>query len=550
MDDQKTIKTLRYKTKLDLEEALSKWNVTLPSSRVHARHSVQTLFKQVCEPCQDGSEFVDATVFCETCKRYMCCECKKADEKLNKGKNKHTIVPISLKLQSDNSSKQEKCDNARDSATNEKANYHQYDENWLLSPADHGESNTDPLRLALAGAKLNVDVKNIVTSTGQLAAAESIYIKETFEIDADLDFERKLHIQKDVDHAQVDINDIADTKDESGSEISDGGLSEPEAIDEEEGPNAGHNSTEDDEEVENSSGNTSEDCKHADNDDIITESEETDFITLRQSIDIRYHEYEADCDISDVACLSNGDIVLADTKNERLKVISPMDNKRRYKFDSWPWNIAISCQNEIGVYVTLPDLRQIILININANFEKTKTLPTDADCWGIVSTKEGLFVSLWNADSFSGSIQLLSYDGEALKSLGNESKMPKFLGCPSFLAIDQTETELYATDADSKAMHIIQTDGKLSRQFTYRNADYGCVCGITVGTIGTEEVLYVADMLKKCIYKLAEGNGRKYRSTTILTEADGLEFPRCISFNNLKKTILVSGYTDNIQTFK
>ena len=97
-----------------------------------------------------------------------------------------------------------------------------------------------------------------------------------------------------------------------------------------------------------------------------------------------------------------------------------------------------------------------------------------------------------------------------LKSLGNEAKMRTFLACPSFLAMNQTETVLYATDADNKAIHIIQTDGKLSRQLTYRNADYGCVCGITVGTIGTEEVIYVADMLKKCIYKLAEGNDRKY----------------------------------------
>ena len=83
-------------------------------------------------------------------------------------------------------------------------------------------------------------------------------------------------------------------------------------------------------------------------------------------------------------------------KNERLKVIKPIDNKRRYKFDSWPWNIAVSCLNEMELYVTLPDLRQIVLININVHFEKTNTITTDADCWGVVSSKEGLFVSLWN----------------------------------------------------------------------------------------------------------------------------------------------------------
>lgn len=549
MDSQKLIKSFRYKTKLDLEEALLKLNATLPSSRVHTRRSVQNLFKQVCEPCKDGSEFVDATVFCETCKRYMCCECQKCDEKLNKGKNKHTIVPISSKLNSDNLSNQEECDKTRYAATNEKANKHQY-ENWLLSPSCHGDESNDSLELDQSGENLNVIiVRSFVKGEGQLAAAESISIKETFEIDADLDFERNLHIHKDVEHALVDSPNIADIKDENDSEISDCESSESESVEKGEGPNSRPNITENDEEMENIAGDMSEDDEHANNEDIITESEETDFITLRQSIDIRYHEDETECDISDIACLLNGDIVLADTKNERLKVITPMDNEMGYNFDSWPWNIAVSCLNETDVYVTLPDIRQIVLVNINAHFEKTKTIKTDADCWGIVSTKGGIFVSLWN-EFFNGSIQFLSYDGEVLMSLGNEAKMQKFLTCPSFLAVNRAETELYATDAENKGVHIIHTGGPLNRKLTFRNADYGYVCGITVEKVGTDEIIYVADIQKKCIYKLAIGNGQKYKSRTILDEADGLEFPRCLCFNNLKKTILVSGVTDKVQAYK
>ena len=286
--------------------------MTLPSSRVHSRHSVQALFKTFCEPCQDGSEFIEATVFCENCQCYMCYECGKADEKLHRGKNKHTFVPISMKMKTDDLLKQEKGDDA--------TKHKDDDEYSALRPGENVEEDNDSLEFEHAMKQLCLeDAKNRVTSAGQLPAAESICLKDAFEIDSDLNFERKRHIHEDVEQAPVNIPDLADTKDENGFGISDGELSEPESVDEEEGHNSRQDSMVDNEEVENVSGDTSEEYGEGDNDNIITESEEIDFVTLRQTVDIRYHEYETECDISDIACLSNGDIVLADKKKRTFE---------------------------------------------------------------------------------------------------------------------------------------------------------------------------------------------------------------------------------------
>ena len=588
MDEYKMTKSLRYKSKLDLEEAISKMNMTLPKAKERARHSVQMLFKQVCEPCQDGAEFVEATVFCENCKCYMCCECGKADEKLHRGKNKHTIVPASMKT--DDLSNKEIFDKDTDAAKSKESSFqlalHEYS---ARMPDQNERDNNDSLKRDRAGK--DESAKEFTRNEGQLPAIESIYIKDSFEVDSDKHHERSRHNDIDNEHTKADATEIADTKEDDHSDISHADSPEPDTINVEDDHSAREDSSEsddlytrheyhceisddfqaeadsvnaedgyyprqscsadDDLGVDNNAEETpEEETFHAANDGIVTESEEVDFITFRQSVDIRYHEYETECDISDIACLSNGDIVIADTKNERLKVITPMDNKRRFKFDSWPWNLAVSCFNEMSVYVTLPDLKQIVLINVGTHFEKTKTITTDADCWGIVSTKSGLFVSLWNESTLSGFIQLLNYEGEVICFLGNEAKLAKFLACPSFLATNQTETELYATDAENKAVHIVQIDGKLCRQFSYRNADYGTICGISVGKMGAEEVLYIADLQRKFVYKIKQGNDGKYRSTIILDEADGLEFPRCLRFNNFKKTLLVSGYTDTVKIFK
>ena len=589
MDEHKLIKSLRYKSKLDLEEAISKMNMTIPKAKERARHSVQMLFKQVCEPCQDGMEFVEATVFCENCKCYMCCECGKADEKLHRGKNKHTIVPVSMKT--DDLSNKEVFDKDTDAAKSKESSFQQALHEYSACMPDKTErDNNDSLKRDRAGK--DESAKEFTRNEGQLPAIESIYIKDAFEVDSDKHYERRRHNAIDNERTHANATEKVDTKEDGHSDISDADSPEPDSVNVEEDDHSGRddssagddldtrhedlceisddflaeidsvnaedgyfprqsNSADDDLGVDNNAEETpEEETFHTANDGIVTESEEVDFITLRQSVDIRYHEYEIECDISDIACLSNGDIVIADTKNERLKVITPMGNKRKFKFDSWPWNLAVSCFNEMSVYVTLPDLKQIVLINAGTHFEKTKTIITDADCWGIVSTKSGLFVSLWNESTLSGLIQLLNYEGVLIRSLGIEAKLAKFLACPSFLATNQTETELYATDAENKAVHIVQIDGKLCRQFSYRNADYGTICGISVGKIGAEEVLYIADLQRKCVYKIKQGNDGKYSSTIILDDRDGLEFPRCLRFNNLKKTLLVSGYTDTVKIFK
>ena len=479
---------------------------------------------------------------------------------LHRGKNKHTIVPIQTDTDAEDLSKQRKRDEASEDAATSIENSDTKEK--ITSDALANVLNNESLKPSHAGKRDDEDdQENHVINDRQLAAAESIYLEGTLETDCDLDFERKIHIEGDVENcertklkqSQDDIPDIRNTEtgftDENDIETTgtDWGLYETQSFDAIDGRKTNQNISKDNREVANISTHASTEKLES-----ITESDETDFITLRQKVDIRFHETETECDISDIAILPNGDIVLADTGNERLKVITPMDNKRKYKFDSWPWNIALSSLNDLDVYVTLPDLRQIVLMNIDAHFEKTRTITTSADCWGIVSTKGGLIVSLWNENTNSGFIQLLSQEGDVLKTLGNDAKMRKFLAGPSFLAINQIETILCATDAENKAIHMIQIDNnKLNRYLTFHENNYGYICGVAVGSaVGADEVLYVADFVKKCIYKIMKGNGGKYQSTTVLSDGDGLDYPRCVYFDNQKKSLFICGFSDSVEVFK
>lgn len=438
MEGQKLAKTLRYKSKADFEAALETFGRTTLGKK--KRFGVEQLFKNVCGPCKDDSENVDAIVFCQNCKEYMCAECKKADEKRYRGKNKHIF--ISLEKSDDEAITRVLQDERKPPK----------------------ESSDIPLSTETFIDQVNVASVSVNTDDSQVFEQES--------------------------HAQV-TDDVVE--------------------------------------------------------DNLTESEEADFLRKLREIDIRYEDMDDECNICDIVCLSKDDLVLADTNNNKLLVLSSTNNIRQLKLNNYPWNLAVSRLNSCEVYATLPEAKQIVLID-TGKLSIQETIKASGDCWGIVCTSNGLVVSIWDADSINGCIQMLNLNGKILKTLERDAVGKTFLNGVCYLAVDRSETMLYVTDTGNKAIQLIliNKDCFKMHQRLQENT-FGWISGITTGA---NEDLYIIDLMNICLYRLDKMKNGKYKSIALLSHEDGLVHPRCVCFDKCRKWLYVGGYTDKIRVFK
>lgn len=505
VDCDKPAQSLRYSTKTDLETALRRLS-TKPEQksvpRYRERSSVQNFFQ--CQPCKDDAQNVTAVVFCQNCRKYMCQECKKADEKLNRGKNRHTIIPVVP-------------------GTTEKSQAHNRAEDVIQESLPMGKTETDSGDKAISETETRLPTthgfnedpdKTKIDATDSKTSIHSDSSSGSHETISEADTGQQLSAENENIKITEISEEISCTKTNSEADTEQQAMAE----------------------YENTK--TAERSKGIPG---------TESITLVKKIDIRKRKTELECDISDIACLPNGDMVLTDMKNECLKFITPNSKIRIFKLDSWPWNLAMSSLNDNDVYITIPDRRKIILINADECLTMADDLVTSGDCWGIACITEGLIVSIWDEGKRSGCIQMLDFEGEVQVTLENEAKRESFLNGSCYLTVNQSETMLFVTDNESKAVNFIELNGNsLTTRNVFRRNHFGYVCGVAVDARGN---VYVVDIQNKCLYELRKESDGTYLETTILSQADGLALPRCVYYNKSNDSIYIGGYTDFVRVY-
>lgn len=371
-------------------------------SHCRERSSIRDLFE--CQPCKDDAQSVNAVVFCQNCKKYMCEECKNADEKLNRGKNRHRIIPLVQetieKSQEHNRAEDVFQDDFLPGGKTENVSEHRaISETETFLPTSQGfDEGSD---------KTKTDTREITDSKSSLYLSSDQPGRQETNSEADTE-QQAINEYENIKTAEIS-EEISDTDTNSEADTEQQAMAECEKI------------------------------KTAEMYEEISGAEST---VLADQIDIRKRKTESECDISDIACLPNGDMVLTDMKNECLKFITPKSKIRIFKLNSWPWNLAMSSLNDNDIYITIPDRRKIILINVDECLTMADDLVTSGDCWGIACTTEGLIVSIWDEGKRNGCIQMLNFEGEVQVRFENEARLESFLNGACYLTVNQSETAI------------------------------------------------------------------------------------------------------------
>ena len=197
---------------------------------------------------------------------------------------------------------------------------------------------------------------------------------------------------------------------------------------------------------------------------------------------------ESDSALRGASFLPNGDLLVADYKNNKLKLFnSAFKFITDVELHSAPWDVCPSFEQAEEAFATVPYKKEVHTVSIETVNSQIRILPVDAFrtegfCWGITCFDDGLAVSV-KVSSTQGPIKepdyqvhLHRYDG-ALKRkiIFDTDGVPYFLE-PKFLNITYDNLFLLVSDYKQNAVFCINNEDELIFKYTGMN----CPNGVTM----------------------------------------------------------------------
>jgi hypothetical protein len=284
--------------------------------------------------------------------------------------------------------------------------------------------------------------------------------------------------------------------------------------------------------------------------DVSAEKEESKALkymqaVLRTEYNIRSNSDKEICSIHASVVLKNGCIVLADLKNNNLKLFDPIDRTciSVLLLEKGPRDICASNKNDTDLYAIESGIKGIHLVN-TSDFSISKTLPAQGECFGVVCWKQGIAVTTISHKSYCGQyeLHLLDYHGRTIrKFIAGKLKNLEF-NLPWYLNSYMDGQQILISDFGSNAVTSVDVSGSVN--FVYK--DPGLIRPVSMAT-DAESNIFVVSQRSHCIYHLSsrgEKRGEIYADTS-------MEYPGGISFDlqNGRFYVQCIGWSDVIQVF-
>ncbi|XP_052778748.1 uncharacterized protein LOC128216219 [Mya arenaria] len=247
---------------------------------------------------------------------------------------------------------------------------------------------------------------------------------------------------------------------------------------------------------------------------------------------VRIKKDKNNCSIKGVCGLANGEMVIADYNNIRVKLLN-----RQYAvidhFDlpSTPQHLCHTTDNVIAVAVSdFSTINEVYFLTVTkGKLQSMRKFTTDHCCHSIAHHKGQLYVG-----SFDG-LYLYSMDGRLLKTIYEAlSCVRTVYNC----AVSPTGKRLYVTnDYISKLLTFDKTGQVL---FTVEYPDLKNPTGLFVSP---SDHVFVCGRGSIAVVQVDKEG--KQKVTTVASEADGICCPQSVWFSGQTSTLIVGNYEEN-----
>ncbi|CAC5423756.1 unnamed protein product [Mytilus coruscus] len=220
--------------------------------------------------------------------------------------------------------------------------------------------------------------------------------------------------------------------------------------------------------------------------------------------------------ITGIDMFDDGRIVFADESSNKQLVVMNQEGELIKTIQLEDKCVDVAVIDKDTVATTLVIKRKIAIIDVNSS-QVQRTIPTEDECYGIISTGEQLVVSLYDQ-----TIQSFDLSGNTLSTL---STADISFHCSVL------NDKLYCTTHDSNAVYSTDLNGEVRWKFDCQKSAHPA--GIINDASGN---IFVACMTSNQLMVVGH-DGKKSR--ILLTKEDGLKKPYAVHYNRKSNTLCV-----------
>ena len=266
-------------------------------------------------------------------------------------------------------------------------------------------------------------------------------------------------------------------------------------------------------------------------------------VTARNQVNVKVPSDSYDACITGSAFLPSGQLILCDWFNKKLKLLDEnLQMKESIDVPGTPRDIAVVNQHQ--VIVTFLWQQYVQFIQLTPSLALGHTVDLGMECYGVAVSRESIYISF--SVSGEGKIGIYDLTGKKKRIIDpyNGKDGNVLIKYPYYIAVSNDEN-IFVSGRDAKSfttpVYCLETSGNVL--YTVSNPLFKECRGISVDE---NENMLVCDRSSHKVFLITK-DGKEVRE--LLTEKDGLSFPRAVSFRRSDGTLVVGGWHNNILVF-
>ena len=262
-------------------------------------------------------------------------------------------------------------------------------------------------------------------------------------------------------------------------------------------------------------------------------------VQSRREVNVKLDEDGNTPWITGCALMPNGNIVICDANNIRLKLF---DN-------SWVYqgSLTIPGLTIFGIYdvsvvdantviVTVPHTEKLHYVQILPQLQLGRTIQLDSRCWGVCVSGDDIYVTCSTSDR-RREIRVLGLDGTEKRRVPVDRN-----SSPYYITLSPSGEKIFFTDWNTGIVTCMTVDGRIV--YKYGDNNLKCPRGMYCDS---EDNLFVCGWGSNTVHAItADGKS----GGILLTSSDGLDRPNSIAYQSSDDELTIGCYLEHLLVYK
>ena len=226
--------------------------------------------------------------------------------------------------------------------------------------------------------------------------------------------------------------------------------------------------------------------------------------------------------ITGCAVMTNGNIVICDNTNGRLKLFDNSGVRQKSLIIPDIWCVSVVDPNT--VIVTVLGQKKLQYVQVLPQLQLGRTMQLDSECYGVCVSGDDIYVTCKTSNGRE--IRVLGLDGTLKRRVPTDS-----YSSPWEITLSPSGDKIFFTARDTEMVTSITVDGRIVYQYRADNLEdaRGIYCD-------SDDNLFVCDYESFNVQAIS-ADGKSCGS--LVTSSDGLVHPECMAYRSSDNELII-----------